>query len=280
MKSAVEISKYSPEFEAEIAQYCAGSPHGADAATRMELYDKINFAKMFFDFCRRYFELRGMRFIEIGCGTGTVSVAASLLGADVAATDFVEKSVELSRLRWREHGIEGDLFRSDLCDDIAPHRVAAFDFVFCYQVLEHIPRAGQFKALANLFSMVAPGGYLFIDTENSLCPYDRHDTQTWLVRYLSKPVHVEILQKLGKALNYWEPNVSAYVRAHDYLSYDELIGAAAVSGFAVVSPFMPHGDKKQMLKVLTGSDWLHDSLLQHVDIERFAPISVLLKRSA
>lgn len=279
MKSGVEVQKYSAGFEAEIAKYCTGDPNDRGAATEMELYTKIKYSKMFFDFSRRYFDLRGMKFIEIGCGTATVSAAASLMGADVAATDFVEKSVELSASRWREHGIEGDIFRSDLRDNIAQHRIAAFDFVYCYQVLEHIPREGQFKALANLFSMVAPNGYLFIDTENSLCPYDRHDTRTWLLRYLNKPAHVAMIEKLGKGLNYWEPNISANVQVHDYLSYDELIGAAAVSGFEVVSPFMPHGDKKQMLKVLTGSDWLHDAVLEHIDIERFAPISLLLKKT-
>ena len=280
MKQALEVSKYSDEFEAKIALYCSGNSQDKGEATLMELYKKIEFGKMFFDFCKRYFDLQGKNFIEIGCGTATISVAASLMGADVAATDFVESSLEVSQSRWREHGIEGDIFRSDLRDPIAPQRIGHFDVVFCFQVLEHIPREGQFKALANLFSMVAPGGYLFIDTENSLCPYDRHDTRTWLLRYLTKPIHVDLIQKLGKALNYWEPNIAEHVQVHDYLSYDELIGAAAVSGFEVVSPFMPHGDKKQMLKVLTGSDWLHDSLLHAIDIERFAPISLLLKRTA
>ena len=155
----------------------------------------------------------------------------------------------------------------------------AFDIVFCYQVLEHIPRGEQFAALSNLFQLVAPGGFLFIDTENSLCPYDRHDSHTWLVRLLSQRTYDPIIHALGKGLNFFEPSAGRAVQTRDYLSYDELFGAASVSGFGVLNSTMPHEDKKQSLRVLTGSDWLHDNILQYFDSERFSPISVLWKRT-
>lgn len=279
MSGVVEINKYGPEYEAAIAAYCSESRDSPGPKANFELYQKVKFSKMFLGFCKRYFDLNGMRFIEVGCGTGTVSVAAALLGAGfVAATDFVPHSVELTRQRWQEHNLEGDLFQSDIRNPIREDRIEYFDFVYCYQVIEHIPRKDQFTALANLFQMVAPGGYLFIDTENSLCPYDRHDTRTWLLRYLSKSTYDPILTKLGKNLDYYEHSSGARVDSHDYISYDELIGASAISGFEVISPFMPHGDKKQALRVLTGSDWLHDSVLKDIDVERFYPISILLRK--
>ena len=278
MDSAGENFDYSLEFQNAVAEYCTGDIEDRGENTTFELYLKIKYAKMFFDFCCRYVDIAGKNFIEIGCGTAGVSVAAAIHGASITATDYVDKAVDLARMRWKEHNLHGDLFQSDLRDAVENKRVAAFDFVFCYQVIEHIPRCDQFKALSNLFSMVASNGFLFIDTENSLCPFDRHDTKTWLLRFLAKSAYEPILDKLGKGLNISEPSSPVRVQTHDYLSYDELIGAALISGFEIVSPFMPHGDKKQALRTLTGSDWLHDEVLKNMDIERYSPISLLLQR--
>jgi 2-polyprenyl-3-methyl-5-hydroxy-6-metoxy-1,4-benzoquinol methylase len=275
----IENVEYSEEFQNRIAEYATGNPLDRGTKTQYEIHNKIKNAKSFLEFCKRYIDLSGRKFIEIGCGTASISVAAASLGAVVSATDIVKKAVDIAALRWEEHGLIGDLFVSDLRKPPRPDLVSKFDFVFCYQVIEHVERKDQFTVLRNLFSLVAPGGFLFIDTENSMCPFDRHDTQTWLIRLLSKSAYDPLLEKMGKGLNFFEPSANRIVQTRDYLSYDELIGAAQVSGFDIVSPFMPHGDKRQYLKMLTSSDWLHDNVLENVDVERYAPISLLLQRA-
>lgn len=239
---------------------------------------RLEYAHSFFELLRaRHCDLRGLRFIEIGCGSGHASAAAADLGAIVTATDYTQIAVDLTAMRLADHGVQASTFVSDLRDPIALELEGAYDFVWCFQVLEHIPRGGQFKALGNLFKMVAPGGYLFIDTENALCPYDRHDTQTWGLRLTKPEIQAKLIAMLGLGINFQEA-ASGLVQMHDYLTYDELAGAAMVSGLQVVDPFMPHGSAKQYLRVTTGSDWLHDAILQHFPIERFSPINVLLKR--
>jgi 2-polyprenyl-3-methyl-5-hydroxy-6-metoxy-1,4-benzoquinol methylase len=274
------LHKYSLEFEGNIAEYATGNPSDRSEKTIMELYKKLEHAHMFFRFCERYFNLAGKNFIEVGCGTGIISVAAAQRGATVFATDIVEKAVGLAAKRFAEHGISPTLFASNLCDPPAADLRGRFDMVFCYQVIEHIPRHLQFAALANLFDLVAPGGFLFIDTENNLCPFDRHDTGTWLVRLLAKRHYDPIIQALGKGINFFEPTAGQRVQTRDYISYDELIGASAMKGFSVVHATMPHDSPRQYLRVRTGSDWLYDNILQYFDSERFSPISILLRRSA
>jgi 2-polyprenyl-3-methyl-5-hydroxy-6-metoxy-1,4-benzoquinol methylase len=276
-----ENRRYSLEFENAVAEYVTGNPSDRSEKTLFELYTKLGYAHSFFAFCERYFDLSGKRFIEVGCGTGYVSLAAAQRGAATYSIDVVDKALVLAAQRFREHSLAGAILHADLREPLPLEQWGgAFEVVFCYQVLEHIPRREQFTALANLFQLVAPGGFLFIDTENSLCPYDRHDSHTWLVRFLSQRTYDPIVQALGKGLNFFEPSAGRAVQTRDYLSYDELFGAASVSGFEVLNSTMPHEDKKQSLRVLTGSDWLHDSILQYFDSERFCPISVLWRRTS
>lgn len=276
--SADTRQKYSPAFEDAVARYVTGDAADRSEKTMLEIYTKLDYAKSFFEFCHHFVDLSGKRFIEIGCGTGYVSVAATQTGATVTSTDFEQVALDLTRQRLREHGLPSDVFVSDLREPPAPHRLAAFDFVFCFQVLEHIPRKDQWKALSNLFKMVARGGYLFIDTENSLCPYDRHDTKTWLLRLMNHNVADRVIAALGKGINFREPSTGTYINTRDYLSYDEIIGAAMVNDFEIVNAFMPHGTKATYLRTITGSDWLHDNILQYFDIERYSPVSLLLHK--
>jgi 2-polyprenyl-3-methyl-5-hydroxy-6-metoxy-1,4-benzoquinol methylase len=269
---------YTDAFEEKIAEYISGNRRDRSEKVIVELYTKVYWAQSFFASAEKYVNLSGKRFIEVGCGTGTVSVAAASRGGIVSSTDYVDQCVGFTKLRMAEHGLTTTAFRSDLRSPISDGRRHAFDFVWCFQVLEHIPRAEQFTALGNLFSLVAPGGFLFIDTENSLCPYDRHDTKTWMLRLASKDFYLPIITALGTGVNFLEPSTGERVQVRDYLSYDEIIGAAFVSGFKMINPFMPHLTKKKYLNSKTGSDWLHDSILKNFDVERFAPVSVLLQR--
>jgi 2-polyprenyl-3-methyl-5-hydroxy-6-metoxy-1,4-benzoquinol methylase len=275
-----ELRKYSLDFENAVAEYTTGDPSDRSEKTLFELYTKLGYAHSFFAFCERYFRLSGKRFIEVGCGTAYVSVAAAQHGATTYSIDVVDKALALAAQRYREHSIPGVVIHADLRQPLPIQKWGGpFDIVFCYQVLEHMPRAGQFTALASLFQLVALDGFLFIDTENSLCPYDRHDSHTWLVRLLSQRTYDPIIQALGKGPNFFEPSAGRAVQTRDYLSYDELFGAASISGFEVLNSTMPHEDKRQSLRVLTGSDWLHDNVLQYFDSERFSPISILWKRT-
>jgi 2-polyprenyl-3-methyl-5-hydroxy-6-metoxy-1,4-benzoquinol methylase len=275
---ATRAWKYSDAFEDAIALYGTGNPADRSEKTILHIYTKLRWMQQFFAAMDTYVKLSSKRFIEVGCGTGYVSVAAASRGAVVSSTDLVQVCVSLAERRIAEHRLSTNAFLSDLRDPVPKERLQSFDVVWCFQVLEHIPRADQFTALGNLFSLVAPGGFLFIETENSLCPFDRHDTQTWLIRLTSREFYSPIIAALGKGLNFLEPSTGERVQVRDYLSYDEIIGAASVSGFKVVNAFMPHLTKKQYLLSLTKSDWLHDAILDKFDVERFAPVSLLLQR--
>ena len=272
--------RYSAEFEDEIASNTIGDSADRSEPVMLELYGKLGWIESFMSVTERYVKIgKATRFLEAGCGSGLTSAVAAMRGADVAMTEIDPRRLRNAERRLAEMGYKA---RSQIWDLRQPNPAfrEAFDFVWCFQVIEHIPRAGHFDALRHVLECVTPGGYVFIDTENRWCPYDGHDTRTWLLRFLNKPTFEGLIRQLGRSINFFEPSSDAHVVAHDYMSYDEIVGGASVLGFEVVDPFMPHGSQKQFLRMTTGSDWLHETIGQYFDLASFSRVAVLLKRKA
>ncbi|MFB6143869.1 MAG: HemK2/MTQ2 family protein methyltransferase [Candidatus Nanohaloarchaea archaeon] len=63
-------------------------------------------------------ELEGMEVLEVGCGSGILSVAMAGKGAEVTAVDINPEAVEATREAAEEAGVEVDVFRSDLFREV------------------------------------------------------------------------------------------------------------------------------------------------------------------
>ena len=266
--------EYSQNFLESLRKYVA------PAELEMEAHTRVSYMDGFFGSIAPYLDLKGKRMVDAGCGHGVFALGGHLMGMSVEAFEIRPDGVELSNMRFREVGMDTVAFQHDLREAVPAGFVAQFDLVINYQVLEHIPRAGQFRTIRNLCDMVKPGGFLFIDTENSLYPYDQHDTLLPLVRFLAPPFRDALVNKLGKEINYYEPSFGEKVKIHDYLSYDEVVGAATILGFKVVNNVIPHGDMRQLFLSLTGSHWFYETFAQYIDAERFLPISMLFQKQS
>ncbi len=270
--------QYSETFRNAIKHYTGAS---TPERLEIELNTRIDWVKSFLTACAPYAKIEGSRFIDVGCGTGVAGISAWELGArSITAFDYSKEAVHISNMRFEEHCAPIKAQEGNLISPIASGLREEFDFVYCYQVIEHIPREMQFRALKSLFDLVAPGGVVHIDTENSLYPYDRHDTRLPLVRLLSGNLARDLVARLGRGLDMMEPSFGGRVQIHDYLSYDEIIGAALISGLEVVDPFVPHGNARQMFLSMTGSHWFYETFAQYLDVERFMPISLIVRKPA
>ena len=58
------------------------------------------------------------KFLEIGCGSGIVSVHAALNGADVTAVDINPKAAEITKINAENHGVSIKAGASDLFSDV------------------------------------------------------------------------------------------------------------------------------------------------------------------
>lgn len=112
-------------------------------------------------------ELRGLRFMDYGCGAGMFVVHAAREGAlEVVGVDAVPTALDTARYFARTEGLER------LCtfinNDGFPEMTSRprFDVILMKDVIEHVPDdQGLLNAAAGA---LAPGGSLILSTQNSM----------------------------------------------------------------------------------------------------------------
>lgn len=114
----------------------------------------------------------GHRILDIGCGAGRHTCAASRLEkVTVIGSDISLKDVQEARDRLRQEetlGCQGGGFWSTLVADITglPFADGFFDMVICSEVLEHIP--DQEGAVREITRVLKPGGDLVVSVPRYL----------------------------------------------------------------------------------------------------------------
>lgn len=107
-------------------------------------------------------ELKGKRFLDIGCGSGLVMLAALRLGArEVIGVDIDENSVAASQRLLTRFALEA-CWRASCASvfDLDPAQLRGFDIVHSWGVLHHT--GDMWRAVAGASRLVAPGGLLAI----------------------------------------------------------------------------------------------------------------------
>jgi 2-polyprenyl-3-methyl-5-hydroxy-6-metoxy-1,4-benzoquinol methylase len=119
-------------------------------------------------------DLKGMRFLDIGSGSGLFSLAAHRLGAHVTSFDFDTDSVECTlelRRRFAASDKEWRIFQGSVLDEGLMAGLGQFDIVYSWGVLHHT--GSMWTAIDNAVRCVDDRGTLFIAIYNDQGAWSR-----------------------------------------------------------------------------------------------------------
>lgn len=119
--------------------------------------------------------LRGASVLEVGCGTGSSTVALAEQGARVTALDVDAGSLVVARERCQVYGLDVEFAHANATD---AHKLFAgrrFDYIIFYASLEHMTMEERLSAMRATWQMLPVGGlWCVIETPNRLWYYDAH----------------------------------------------------------------------------------------------------------
>jgi magnesium-protoporphyrin O-methyltransferase len=95
-------------------------------------------------------DMRGLRLLDAGCGTGALATEAARRGAQVVAVDLSPTLVSLAAERYTEQGIEGGGRVQFLAGDMLADELGSFDHVVAMDSLIHYDVPHMVEALQRL----------------------------------------------------------------------------------------------------------------------------------
>ncbi len=119
--------------------------------------------------------LRDRRILELGCGTGSSSVALAEQGARVVGIDIDDGALHVARERARIYGVDAEFRRLNAREISGPFHGTRFDLVIFFACLEHMTIPERLISLGDAWRMLPDGGLLaIVDTPNRLWFFDGH----------------------------------------------------------------------------------------------------------
>jgi len=105
------------------------------------------------------------RVLDAGCGNGRHIVFFAEQGLDVWGLDISEKAIEIAKAWVVRKGLEAHLEVGDI--GALPFENGYFDVVITFGVLDHILFSEARKIMAEIYRVVAKGGYIYISLRST-----------------------------------------------------------------------------------------------------------------
>lgn len=116
--------------------------------------------------------VRGLRLLNLGCGTGGFNVAAEAAGAFTWGVDVDPDAVAIAGARHPR----GRIARA--AAEALPFQTGSFDVVYCMSTLEHV--ADRTQTLRESARVLGPGGALYLHTPSRWSCFETHYKLLWV----------------------------------------------------------------------------------------------------
>uniref|UniRef100_A0A7C3J6T3 Class I SAM-dependent methyltransferase n=1 Tax=candidate division WOR-3 bacterium TaxID=2052148 RepID=A0A7C3J6T3_UNCW3 len=120
-------------------------------------------------------KLKNSNILEIGCGTGSSTVALTEQGAFVTGIDIDESSLNIAKERMKIYGLEADFLSGNCLELFEKVKEKKFDVIIFYASLEHMLYEERIESIKKYFSILSNGSFLIVvETPNRLWYFDEH----------------------------------------------------------------------------------------------------------
>jgi SAM-dependent methyltransferase len=116
------------------------------------------------------YDFRGKRVLIVGAATGAEFFALARRGAAVYGIDVNREAISILRLKARARAVPPT--GCVAAAEALPFAENAFDFVYCYTVLEHVAHVEQ--AIDEMIRVCRVSGFVFIHTPDYRFPFEGH----------------------------------------------------------------------------------------------------------
>ncbi|MBE9174988.1 class I SAM-dependent methyltransferase [Synechocystis salina LEGE 06155] len=122
--------------------------------------------------------MKNRKILEIGCGTGSSTVAFAEQGATVFGIDIHQGSINVANDRLELFGLDATLACTNGIDIFNNAIAEEFDCIAYIAVLEHMTLQERILSLKQAWKRLPKGGYLIIqETPNRLWYFDDHTSR-------------------------------------------------------------------------------------------------------
>ena len=119
--------------------------------------------------------LNNSSILEIGCGSGSSTVALAEQGAKVVGIDIDNSGLAIAEERCKLYGLDVEFKNLNAIGLPNAFQGARFDFIIFFACLEHMTIAERITSLKKTWDMLSTGGLLVIvETPNRLWYFDGH----------------------------------------------------------------------------------------------------------
>lgn len=172
--------------------------------------------------------LKGKKVLEIGCGTGSSSIALAEQGAIVTGVDLDKGALLVAEDRKKEYNLNIDFHYVNATEVQNKFKNEQFDFIIFFATIEHMIHEERMIALKETWNMLKPGGlWVVLETPNRLWYFDGHTSNLpffqWLpddlaLKYAKNSPRKDLANSVGTPS---DENMLHFLRLGRGLSYHE-----------------------------------------------------------